>query len=120
LNKRTVGTRFEEKAVVYLQNNQVIIREQNFRCRSGEIDIIGIHEGYLVFFEVKYRKNLRAGYPEEAVGIIKQQHICRVADYYRLVHKIAADFPIRYDVIAIAGEKTTWYRNAFNHTGNFW
>jgi len=37
-----------------------------------------------------------------------------------LLHKIAADFPIRYYVISIAAEKTTWYRNAFNHTGNFW
>ena len=34
------------------------ILERNFRCRSGEIDIIARDGDYLVFVEVKYRRNV--------------------------------------------------------------
>jgi putative endonuclease len=117
LNKRAIGTQYEEKAVLFLEKQKVIMKEKNFRCRFGEIDIIGFHEGYLVFFEVKYRKDSRNGFPEEAVGLKKQQHICKTADFYRMMHHISQDKPIRYDVIAICGDEITWHQNAFYHNG---
>ena len=113
MNKRKTGQQYEDKAAAYLEKCGFTILERNFRCRQGEVDLIGLHENCLVFVEVKYRKNAAAGTPEEAVGIIKQQKICQVSDYYRLMHPKREERQIRYDVIAFCGEQITWYRNAF-------
>ncbi|HBA68937.1 MAG TPA: YraN family protein [Lachnospiraceae bacterium] len=119
MNKRTIGKEYEEKACRYLEERGVAILERNFRCRQGEIDIIGIHGEYLVFAEVKYRATAYSGNAAEAVTAAKQRRICRTADYYRYRHRIGDERAVRYDVIAIqgAGEKIAinWYRNAFFH-----
>ena len=53
---------------MFLEKRGLQIREKNFRCRSGEIDLIAQDERYLVFVEVKYRKNGRSGSSFAAVG----------------------------------------------------
>lgn len=120
MNKRETGYRYEEKAAVYLAENGFTILERNFRCRQGEVDLIGLHDNCLVFVEVKYRKNASSGMPEEAVGITKQQKICQVSDYYRLMHPKGEERQIRYDVVALFGEQVTWYQNAFPYCRKGW
>ena len=115
MNKRRTGTAAELRAAAYLSEKGVCIVEKNFRNRHGEIDLIGLHEGYLVFFEVKYRSSNRNGVPEAAVNYHKQKQICPVAAYYRCVHKVPINTAIRYDVIAIEGQEIRWYQNAFEH-----
>ncbi len=115
MNKRSVGTHKEKMAEEFLLSRGVRIVERNYRNRQGEIDLIGIDGEYLVFFEVKYRKNNSKGYPEDAVSFYKQRNICKVADYYRLVKQVRGDRCIRYDVIAIEGEEIRWIKNAFWH-----
>ena len=87
----------------------------NFRCKIGEIDIICKDDDYLVFVEVKYRSSSSYGYPMEAVNYKKIKKICKVSDYYRLIHKIKEDTGIRYDVISIKGEDIEWIKNAFEY-----
>ena len=89
----------------------------NYRCRTGEVDIVAQEGDYLCFVEVKYRTNQRAGTPEEAVGISKQRRICRVADYYLLTHPNMAQKQVRFDVVAILGETITLYQNEFPYIG---
>ena len=113
MNKRTVGTEYEQKAVEYLKSRGYFIIERNFRCKSGEIDLIAKHENYLVFIEVKYRKNSTKGSPEEAVTLSKIRTISKVADYYRLRYGYGEDTPCRFDVIAILGNEIRLYENAF-------
>jgi len=115
LNKRNIGTQNEEKAISYLLNQNVKIIHKNYRSKNGEVDIIGNHNGFLVFFEVKYRATAKSGYGAEAVDYKKQKIICKVADYYRYSNHINDYTPIRYDVISIMGEKIDWYQNAFYH-----
>ena len=76
-NKRKMGAQAEKLAEEYLTAAGMKIVARNFRNRQGEIDIIGYHEGYLVFVEVKYRASLKKGNPEEAVGTAKQRVICK-------------------------------------------
>ena len=102
-------------AVDYLSEKGMEILERNFRCRQGEVDIIGRHEGYLVFVEVKYRKNVKYGVATEAVTATKQRRICRVADYYRYLHHCGDNVAVRYDVLAIQGVEIEWVKNAFSH-----
>ena len=115
MNTRKTGMEYEVLAEQYLKKQGIAIVEKNYRNRAGEIDLIGRDEEYLIFFEVKYRKNQKIGNPAEAVTYQKQRKICRVADYYRLTHGIGEFSPIRYDVVAICGEEIVWYRNAFSH-----
>lgn len=115
MNKRRVGADKEQLAVDFLEENGFKVAVRNFRNRQGEIDIIGYHEGCLVFTEVKYRHNNDKGSALEAVGFQKQRQICKVADYYRYVHRIPPDTMIRYDVVAIQGNEISWIQNAFPH-----
>lgn len=99
----------------YLKEHGMRIAEMNFRGRQGEIDLIGYHEGYLVFVEVKFRSTDRKGYALDAVDYRKQHRICRTADYYRYIHQIGANTPVRYDVVAIQKGEIQWIQNAFSH-----
>lgn len=115
MNKRQTGAQKEELAAAYLMNCGMRITERNFRSRQGEIDIIGYHAGYLVFVEVKYRSSKTLGVASEAVDYRKQRQICKVADYYRYIHRLGEDTAVRYDVVAIQGEEIQWIQNAFPH-----
>lgn len=115
MNTRKKGAEYEQNAAEYLRRHDVKILEYNYRNRKGEIDLIGKDGEYIVFFEVKYRRDNSMGNPAEAVNYGKQRNICKVADYYRLMHSIGDFTPIRYDVVGICGKEITWYQNAFEH-----
>ena len=115
MNKREVGSSYEGLAADFLKKQGLRILEMNYRIRSGEIDIIAEDNKFLVFVEVKYRKNSSAGHPEEAVNMNKIRQICKVSDHYRLYKKISPSRACRYDVVAIEGEDIRWYKNAFSY-----
>lgn len=115
MNRVEIGKNYEERAAVFLEKQGFRILDRNFRCRQGEVDIVGIHENCLVFVEVKYRKNSRAGMPEEAVGAEKQSKICRTSDYFRMGHSQYGNLQVRYDVVAVLSDEIRWYRNAFSY-----
>lgn len=115
MNTREKGAQKEEEVCAYLRSGGVEIRERNFRSRQGEIDIIGYDGAYLVFFEVKFRAGKSRGSAAEAVGYAKQKKISQVADYYRVLHHLAEDTPLRFDVVAVDGEQITWIKNAFDY-----
>ena len=113
MNKRQVGFNNEHEAVVFLNNAGYHVKETNFYCKSGEIDIIAENEGYLCFIEVKYRESDANGFPEEAVDIRKAKRITRSAIFYMTKHGIPDDFPVRFDVVAILGSEIKVIKNAF-------
>lgn len=113
-NNRLSGARYEEAAAEFLQRQGLSILEKNYRCRQGEIDLIVMDGRYLVFVEVKYRKDTAKGEPAEAVGFYKRQHICRTAEYYLYSHRYGANVPCRFDVVSILGEEISWIQNAFS------
>lgn len=79
--------------------------ERNFRCRNGEIDLIARDGRYLVFIEVKYRKDRRSGSSFAAVGKQKQRTILKVALFYLIRKGFQDDIPCRFDVVGIDGER---------------
>ena len=115
MNKKETGTEWERKAAEYLTKQGMRIVETNFRSRQGEIDLVGYHQGYLVFVEVKYRSDSGKGTALEAVNYRKQCKICRVADYYRYLHRMGDNVSVRYDVVGIQGGEIQWVQNAFPH-----
>ncbi len=115
MNNRKTGDEKEVVACRYLEQQGMHIVERNFHSSRGELDIVGYHEGYLVFVEVKYRQSTNKGRALEAVNYKKQCRICRTADYYRYLHHVSSNQGVRYDVLAIQGEEIQWIKNAFYH-----
>ncbi len=117
MNKRTEGQKYEDAAAAFLEKHGVRILDRNFRCRFGEIDIIGIQNDVLIFIEVKYRSNNSHGTAIEAVGPQKQKTISLVSDHYRAYKRHYADYQVRYDVIAIDNNTVKWIPAAFEYAG---
>lgn len=117
-NTREIGARYEAQAAAFLEEQGYHILEKNYRCRIGEIDLVACDGAYLVFVEVKYRKNNKKGGAAAAVSAAKQKTISRVADYYMKVHGIYADQSVRFDVVAFDGEEMELIRDAFAYAGN--
>lgn len=90
----------EQQAVDYLRSQGFKILARNYRAPVGEIDIIASSRKELLFVEVKTRRGVAFGLPQEAVGARKQQQIIRTAHWYLQNEKIGKLQP-RFDVVAI-------------------
>lgn len=112
-NKRQIGALWEQAALAYLVENGYEILETNYRCKIGEIDIIGKNDGYLTFIEVKYRKNSSMGSPFEAINPVKQNTIRKTASYYMLCHNLGTNTACRFDAVGILGTEITLIKDAF-------
>lgn len=109
VNKGKIG---EAIATAYLQLHLYKIIQKNYREKTGEIDIIAEKDGYIIFIEVKYRKDLSKGYPREAVTPFKQRQIKRTALMY-LIKNDLMNRDVRFDVIEIVGERLEHIKDAF-------
>lgn len=100
LYKKDLGNRGEEQATLFLENKGYFIVDRNFKCRSGEIDIVAKKNREYVFIEVKTRTSKKYGRPIEAVNKNKIKHIINTSKYYILKNNLQ-NFFIRYDIIEI-------------------
>ena len=114
-NTRKTGTWYEQKAAEYLKCQGLVILAHNYRCRFGEIDLIARDGRYVVFVEVKYRRNGSSGVSLEGVTPAKQRVISRVAQFYLTVKYNSVDVPCRFDVVGIDGDRLQWKKNAFEY-----
>lgn len=96
----SLGAWGEEQAVAYLRRQGMRIVARNYRTPVGEIDIIARNRRYLVFVEVKTRRGIGYGTPQEAVGQRKQRQILRTAHWYLQGNRWTQLQP-RFDVMGI-------------------
>ncbi|MGI6032534.1 MAG: YraN family protein [Coriobacteriales bacterium] len=103
LTTKELGQRGEEAAVRFLERRGFKILERNWVCHYGEADIIAldVEEEALVFIEVKTRRGIQAGLPEEAVTTAKQRRYERIAMSYLVESDWEEEVTIRFDVIGI-------------------
>ena len=95
-----VGKTGEALAIDHFKARGYEIREQNYRTRSGEIDLIVQREKRVVFVEVKTRRSSKFGVPQAAVTPAKQKQISKIALSYLQRHNLL-DVPCQFDVVAI-------------------
>ncbi len=111
-----MGDSGERSAVSYLQRQGFAILDRNYTFNHGEIDVVAKDGDDLVFVEVKLRRSIRFGSPEESVTPAKQELIRRTAEGYLQEKKLKNIF-CRFDVVAITVEKGikkfVHYKNAF-------
>lgn len=116
--RQKIGSWGEDLAAAHLQKLGYAIIGRNVRTAYGEIDLIAqkdpssvcpagseqTNRKLTVFVEVKTRRSLRYGYPEQAVTSHKKAHLISSAEDYIQQHpEMSGDW--RVDVIAILKRK---------------
>ncbi len=98
--RQNTGIKGEQIALSFLLGLGYQLVAQNWRCRSGEIDLIMMEGPVLVFVEVKTRRGAAYGRPQEAVGRKKQARIRRLAEFFLKING-RGERELRFDVVAI-------------------
>ena len=97
---KVLGSYGEEVASKYLQQHGWEILDRNWRCTTGEIDIVATRGNILAVCEVKTRRSSRFGSPIEAVTPEKYLRLRRLAGQWLHVHE-AHRGAVRIDIIAV-------------------
>ncbi|HEY5468253.1 MAG TPA: YraN family protein [Coriobacteriia bacterium] len=101
MDRAETARRGEDAAAAYLERIGFVVEARNWRCQSGEIDIVARDGAEIVFVEVKTRRSERAGTAEEAVSAAKQRRVSRLAQAYLRETGEPAETTVRFDVVAI-------------------
>jgi putative endonuclease len=99
--KQLLGQEGERIAERYLIKKGYKLVERNYRCPSGELDLIVLDRRVIVFVEVKTRTGDAFGTPFEAVEFRKQQKMTQAAQYF-LAQKGLHQRDARFDVVGIS------------------
>ena len=100
MKRREVGILGEQLAKDFLKGRGYHILETNYRCPEGEIDIVARHKDSLVFIEVRTKRSLEFGSPEESITPAKMEKLRTVAAHYQQTHdNLPASW--RIDVVAV-------------------
>lgn len=100
MTRADIARRGEDAAASYLERIGLTVVERNWRCTSGEADIVALDGETLVIVEVKTRRTANAGSPEESVSPTKQRRLVRIARHY-VAHAGLEEAEVRFDVVAI-------------------
>ncbi len=96
-----LGAQGEDRAAAWYAAAGYEILARNWRCRDGELDLICGRAGRVVVCEVKTRSSLAFGHPAEAVTIVKQRRIRRLASQWLTNAAPFAPREVRFDVAAV-------------------
>ena len=100
MKRRDTGILGEELARDFLRKRGYRIQETNYRCPEGEIDIVAMHQDFLVFVEVRTKRSLDFGSPEESITLTKKERMRATAFHYQQTHSNLP--PLwRIDVVAV-------------------
>jgi putative endonuclease len=99
--RRALGAYGESLAARHLVEAQgMVLLDRNWRCDSGEIDLVLRDGPVLVVCEVKTRSSLSCGTPHEAVGAAKLDRLRRLAVRWMVDHGVRVP-DVRIDLVAV-------------------
>jgi putative endonuclease len=99
--RQAVGDYGERIAAARLEALGMTILERNWRCATGEIDIVARDGDVLVVCEVKTRRSGDFGGPLEAVTPVKARRLCRLAACWLRDHPNDSPASVRIDVVGV-------------------
>jgi len=122
--RRWFGSRSERAAARFLRRQGYRIVSRNYVCRHGELDLVAVDRGCVVFVEVRSTGTPDLDKTAASVDLAKQRRLTEVALHYLQQHRLL-HCPARFDVLAM-----TWpegkgrpqivhYPNAFEAVGRF-
>ncbi len=112
LSSQARGRWGEREAARWYVRRGYQILETNWRCSSGELDLVARRGATVVFCEVKARATDAYGGGAAAVGWAKQRRIRRLAaEWLRTAAVHGVD--VRFDVVALTGTRIDVIEAAF-------
>ncbi len=96
---KQIGNEGESRACTHLESLGFKIRDRNWQHGHDEIDIIAENKEFVIFVEVKTRKNNAFGSPEIFVDRKKQRFMIRAANEY--IRRYNVEKEARFDIVAI-------------------
>lgn len=123
-DRQRLGRDAEDAAVRFLEARQLTILARNYRCRSGELDIVAeTAQGVVVIAEVRLRADRRYGGGAASVDWRKQRRIQRATCHLLARQPALARRPMRFDVLDLEPGpegseeyRIAWIRHAFEAT----
>ena len=94
-----MGRRGEQLAADYLVAKGYRIVERNWRCQTGELDLIAEEGETLVAVEVRTRRGQSLGSPEESITPAKQARLVDLSEAY--AQETGWRGSLRIDVVAV-------------------
>jgi len=104
----------EQQAAAWLAARGYMILARNFRCRTGEIDIVAQKDGALAFIEVKSWRTFGRAELEYSIGAAKRRKIALAARHFLRTHPQLAGGAMRFDVVLLGGGRIEHLENAFS------
>jgi len=98
--KFQLGLHGQQIAEKFLFEKGYKILARNYRIKTGEIDLVAFKDTYVVFTEVKFRRNFTYGEPLESVNYAKKKQIIKTAMHY-ITKNALHQADIRFDVIEV-------------------
>lgn len=122
MKSQLIGAQAEQTALEFLTARGLHLVKRNFRCKSGEIDLImtqtDLNQTTLVFVEVRYRKSAAFGGALASVTASKRHRISRAAQHFLQQNRVYRRLPCRFDVVALQGclarAQPHWLISAFD------
>jgi putative endonuclease len=119
-SREQLGQFGESEAEAYLCQHKLRLIERNYRCRSGEIDLVmldpnGEENEVLAFVEVRLRGRGARSSGLDSVDENKQRRLITTARHFLQNHPQWQQHPCRFDVVALSPEnhQLVWLTNAF-------
>lgn len=103
-HRRSLGARGEDLAAKWYEAHGYEVLDRNWRCRTGEIDLVLRRGVTVVVCEVKTRTTLAYGSPAEAVTVAKRARLRRLAARWLAAHRLLGA-TVRFDVAAVLGSE---------------
>ena len=93
----------EQYAAAWLEEHGWTTLSRNWHTRYGELDIVMLNPEYtVVFVEVKSRRSMHYGYPQEAITPAKQHNLRKAACDWLLDRRNRVPHSaVRFDVVTI-------------------
>jgi putative endonuclease len=110
--RRALGASGEEAVAAWYVERGYRVIDRNWRCRTGELDLVLRKGGLVVFCEVKTRSSDAFGLPAEAVNHRKQQRIRALAARW-LDESPSSAAEIRFDVACVLADEIEVIEAAF-------
>lgn len=110
----TSGKVTEKLAENFLLRQGLELKERNYRCRFGEVDLIFVDGETLVFVEVRMRRSQDFGGPAGSITRSKQKRIATAARHY--LAQLRRPPACRFDALLLRhadGTGIEWIKNAF-------
>ncbi len=109
-----LGSDAETRAEAHLEQQGLQPVARNWRCTSGELDVVMAEGETLVIVEVRARSTASHGGALASIDAKKRGKLLRTALAFTQAHPEWQDAAIRFDVVRFEADgKGRWLRNAF-------